>query len=231
LGHGLRRFLPTSYLKNLDTMLIQAGHPNGMDLSKLLGLKLALFAITVVTCIALAYPLFGILGALALFFLPDYWLATQREARQAAIQAAAADTIDQLTLVVEAGLGFDAALVRVASSSDGPLAVELQRTVDDMRAGVPRDQALRAFAGRTRLPEMQQLVSSLIQAQKHGVTLAETLKIQADELRDKRMQAVEEKAAKLATKLIFPTMICFLPVFMVVMVGPSAIEVSHQMFA
>jgi tight adherence protein C len=230
LGQGLRRFLPTSYLKNLETMLVQAGHPNGMDLSKLLGLKLALFAVTIVTSIVLGYPVFGVLGALAVFFVPDYWLATQREARQAAIQEAAADTIDQLTLVVEAGLGFDAALVRVASSSDGPLAIELQRTVDDMRAGVPRDQALRAFADRTRLPDMQQLVSSLIQAQKHGVTIAETLKIQADELRDKRMQGVEEKAAKLATKLIFPTMICFLPVFMVVMVAPSAIEVGHRMF-
>jgi tight adherence protein C len=229
LGVGLRRFVPRSYLKSLETMLVQAGHPDRMDVSRLLGIKLALLALTLGLGFVLGYTLFGLLGGLVLFFLPDYWLATEREARQAAIQAAAADTIDQLTLVVEAGLGFDAALVRVAASNDGPLAVELQRTVDDMRAGVPRDQALRAFADRVRLPDMQQLVSSLIQAQKHGVAIAETLKLQADELRDKRMQAVEEQAAKLATKLIFPTMICFLPVFMVVMVGPSAIEVGNQM--
>ena len=229
LGQGLRWLLPTSYLKGLDHSLVQAGHPNGMDLPRLLGLKLVLFFSTVVFGILLGYPLWGALGALALFFVPDYWLATQREARRAAIQNDAADTIDQLTLVVEAGLGFDAALQRVASTNEGPMAVELQRTVDDMRAGVPRDQALRAFAGRTNLPDIQQLVTALIQAQKHGVTIAETLRLQSAELRDKRMQGAEEQAAKLATKLIFPTMICFLPVFMVIMVGPSAIEVAHRL--
>ena len=229
LGQGVRWLLPSSYLKGLDHTLIQAGHPKGMDLPRLLGLKLVLLFSTVLFGIVLGYPLWGALGALALFFLPDYWLATQREARRAAIQNDAADTIDQLTLVVEAGLGFDAALQRVASTNEGPMAVELQRTVDDMRAGVPRDQALRAFADRTNLPDIQQLVTALIQAQKHGVTIAETLRLQSAELRDKRMQGAEEQAAKLATKLIFPTMICFLPVFMVIMVGPSAIEVAQRL--
>jgi tight adherence protein C len=228
LGQGLRWLLPSSYLKGLDHTLVQAGHPKGMDMPRLLGLKLVLLFSTSVFGIVLGYPLWGALGALALFFLPDYWLATQREARRSAIQNDAADTIDQLTLVVEAGLGFDAALQRVASTNEGPMAVELQRTVDDMRAGMPRDQALRAFADRTNLPDIQQLVTALIQAQKHGVTIAETLRLQSAELRDKRMQGAEEQAAKLATKLIFPTMICFLPVFMVIMVGPSAIEVAHR---
>jgi tight adherence protein C len=228
LGQGLRWLLPSSYLKGLDHTLVQAGHPKGMDLPRLLGLKLVLLFSTVVFGILLGYPLWGVVGALALFFLPDYWLATQRETRRSAIQNDAADTIDQLTLVVEAGLGFDAALQRVASTNEGPMAAELQRTVDDMRAGVPRDQALRAFADRTNLPDIQQLVTALIQAQKHGVTIAETLRLQSAELRDKRMQGAEEQAAKLATKLIFPTMICFLPVFMVIMVGPSAIEVAHR---
>jgi tight adherence protein C len=224
LGQGLRRFLPSSYLKSMDTMLVQAGHPYRLDLSKFLGFKLVLFAATLVVSFLVGYPLFGVAVALGVFFLPDYWLAAQREARQAAIQNAAADTIDQLTLVVEAGLGFDAALQRVASTNEGPLAVELQRTVDDIRAGVPRDQALRAFADRTRLPDIQRLVTALIQAQKYGVTIAETLRIQSAELRDKRMQGVEEKAAKLATKMIFPTMLCFMPVCIIVLVAPSFIE-------
>jgi tight adherence protein C len=200
-----------------------------MDLPRLLGVKLLLLFATVIFGILLGYPLWASVAALGLFFFPDYWLATQREARRAAIQNDAADTIDQLTLVVEAGLGFDAALQRVAATNDGPMAVELQRTVDDMRAGVPRDQALRAFADRTDLPDIRQLVTALIQSQKHGVTIAETLRLQSAELRDKRMQGLEEQAAKLATKLIFPTMICFLPVFMIIMVGPSAIEVAHRL--
>src|SRR5262245_20455462 len=86
LGHGLRRLLPSSYLKGLDHSLVQAGHPKGMDLPRLLGLKLILLVSTVVFGIFLGYPLWGALGALALFFLPDYWLATQREARRSAIQ-------------------------------------------------------------------------------------------------------------------------------------------------
>jgi tight adherence protein C len=224
LGQGLRRFLPSSYLKKLDATLVQAGHPRRLDLPRFLGVKLVVFAATLVVGFIVGYPLFGVPVALGLFFLPDYWLATQREARQAAIQGAAADTIDQLTLVVEAGLGFDAALQRVASTNEGPMAVELQRTVDDIRAGVPRDQALRAFADRTRLPDMQQLVTALIQAQKYGVTIAETLRIHSAEVRDKRIQGVEEKAAKLATKMIFPTMICFMPVCIIVLVVPSFIE-------
>jgi len=229
LGQGVRRFLPTGYLRRLDTALRQAAHPSGMDLSRLLGVKLALLLATVLVGIAVGQPLIGLVVAVAVFFLPDYWVLTQREAREAAIRGATADTIDQLTLVVEAGLGFDAALVRVANTNEGPLAKELQRTVDDMRAGVPRDQALRGLADRTRLPEIEQLVSALIQAQRHGVTIAETLRIQSAELRDRRMQGVEEQAAKLATKLIFPVMICFMPVFIVVLVAPSAIEIAHRM--
>jgi tight adherence protein C len=229
VGRGVRWLLPTGYLRRLDTALRQAAHPSGMDLSRLLGVKLALVLATVVVGIAVSQPLIGLVVAVALFFLPDYWVLTQREARESAIREATADTIDQLTLVVEAGLGFDAALTRVARTNEGPLAKELQRTVDDMRAGVPRDQALRGLADRTRLPEIEQLVSALIQAQRHGVTIAETLRIQSAELRDRRMQGVEEQASKLATKLIFPVMICFMPVFIVVLVAPSAIEIAHRM--
>ena len=114
-------------------------------------------------------------GALARFFLPDYWLVTQRETAPGDHPATTPlDTIDQLTLVVEAGLGFDAALQRVASTNDGPWPSSCSARSDDMRAGMPRDQALRAFADRTKLPDIRQLVTALIQAQKHGVTIAET---------------------------------------------------------
>jgi tight adherence protein C len=225
VGQALRRLLPTSYLQGLDKSLVQAAHPWGLDMSRLLGAKAAASVVTLLVGIAIGYPLFGMLAALLMFFLPDYLVLAERDKRTAEIQAAAADTIDQLTIVVEAGLGFDAALRRVAMSGEGPLAVELQRTVEDIRAGIPRDQALRSFADRTRLPEIQQLVTALIQAQRYGVTISETLRIQSAELRDRRAQAVEEKAAKLATKILFPVVFCFLPVFMIVLVAPSAIEI------
>ena len=106
-------------------------------------------------------------------------------------------------------------------TNEGPLSAELQHTVSDMRAGVPRDQALRALAGRTRLPEIKTVTQALIQAQRHGTPLAETLRAQAAEIRDKRKQAIEEQAAKLGTKLIFPTVLLFFPCIFVVLLGPS----------
>ena len=96
LGQGVRRLLPTGYLRRLDTALRQAAHPSGMELSRLLGLKLALLLATVVVGIAVGQPFIGIAVAAAVFFLPDYWVLTQREARESAIREATADTIDQI---------------------------------------------------------------------------------------------------------------------------------------
>ncbi len=139
--------------------------------------------------ILIGQPVFGLIAALVLFFLPDYWVMSLRDKRQDAIRSKAADTIDQLTICVEAGLGFDAALARVANTSEGPLADELQRTLSDIQAGVPRAQALRTMGDRVQIPEIRQLVTALLQAQKHGVPLAETLRIQSAEMRSKKQAA------------------------------------------
>jgi tight adherence protein C len=145
------------------------------------------------------------------------------------MQSDAADVIDQLTICVEAGLGFDAALARVAGTTEGPLTDEFRHMLSDIRAGVPRAQALRALADRTQIPEVRQLVSALLQAQKHGVSIAETLRIQSAEMRDKRKQRTEERAAKLAVKMIFPIVACFLPVFFIVTVVPAMISLGRAL--
>jgi tight adherence protein C len=168
-----------------------------------------------------APPLIALVVGVVLFFAPDYWVLSERDKRQAAMENKAADIIDQLTICVEAGLGFDAALARVANSSEGPLADELKRTISDKQLGVPQSQALRALADRTQIIEIRQLVTALLQAQKHGVPLAETLRIQAAEMRTKRKQRAQEKAAKVAVKILFPVIFCFMPVIMVILVGPS----------
>ena len=163
-----------------------------------------------------------VIAAGLLFFLPDYWVVSLRDKRQAAMQADAADTIDQLTICVEAGLGFDAALARVATTTEGPLTDELRHTISDIQAGVPRAQALRALSDRAQIVEIRQLVTALLQAQKHGVPMAETLRIQSAEMRLKRKQRTEEKAAKLTVKMLFPIIVCFMPVFMIISRGPRA---------
>jgi tight adherence protein C len=220
-GKVLRKLVPTSVIRWLDDLLVQAGHPQGMDLPRLLGLTACVVVVPLLFFTSLGYLLWGLVFAFVGLCGPTYWIMTERDKRQGAMRDSSADLIDQLTICVEAGLGFDAALARVAATSDGPLAAELQHATADIRAGVPRDQALKALAERSAIPEIRQLVTALVQAQRHGTPLADTLRLQAAEMRDKRAQRIEEKAAKLGTKMIFPIVVCFLPVFFIIILVPA----------
>lgn len=229
LGQRMQRMLPNALVDGLGVKLVQAGHPHGLDLPRLLGIKITLAGIAAFLLLINGQVLLAVVAAAILFFLPDYWVLSVRDQRQARIQADAADIIDQLTICVEAGLGFDAALARVAATTEGPLADELRHTMSDIRAGVPRAQALRALSDRAQIVEIRRLVTALVQAQKHGVPMAETLRIQSAEMRLKRTQRTEEKAAKLTIKMLFPIIFCFLPVFMIVIMVPSLINLSRAL--
>ena len=226
VGQKMRGVLPNVLVDGLEVNLVQAGHPYGLDLPRILGLKATLAGVTALLLLFVTQPIWAIVGGSVMFFLPDYLVLSERDKRQALMQAAAADTIDQLTICVEAGLGFDAALARVASTTDGPLTEELRRTMSDIRAGVPRAQALRTLADRAQIVEIRQFVAALLQAQKHGVPIAETLRIQSAEMRMKRKQRTEEAAAKLTVKMLFPIILCFMPVFMIVTVGPAFLSLG-----
>jgi tight adherence protein C len=227
LGQSVRKVIPKPLVEGLSNNLVLAGHPRGMDMGRLVGLKVVLAALFGLFFLFLGQPVWALAFALAGFFGPDYWIASEKDKRQAAMRDAAADTIDQLTIVVEAGLGFDAALMRVATTNEGPLAAELQHTVQDMSAGVPRDVALKGLADRTKIPEIRRLVTALLQAQRHGTPLADTLRVQSADLRDKRTQRVEEKAAKLGTKMIFPIVLCFMPVFFIIILVPAVGQLAN----
>jgi tight adherence protein C len=226
LGQSTRRMLPNAMVDGLEVNLVQAGHPHGLDLPRLLGIKITMAATAALALLVYGQVVLAIIAAAALFFLPDYWVLSVRDDRQHRMQIDAADMIDQMTICVEAGLGLDAAIARVATTTDGPLADELRRTMNDIRAGVPRAQALRALADRTQIAEIRQLVTALLQSQKHGVPMAETLRIQSAQMRLKRSQRTEEKAAKLTVKMLFPIILCFLPVFMIVIMVPSVLTIT-----
>ncbi len=229
LGQAVRRFLPRQLVDGLEVNLVQAGHPLGLDLPRILGVKMVIAGFTALLLVLVGHPIYAIVSAAVMFFLPDYWVLSTRDKRQAAMQADAADIIDQLTICVEAGLGFDAALARVGTTTTGVLTDELRRTIGDIQAGVPRTQALRMLADRAQIAEIRSLVTALLQAQQHGVPMAETLRNQSAEMRLRRKQRTEEKAAKLTVMMLFPIVFCFMPVFMIIVAVPSFLSLGDSL--
>lgn len=158
--------------------------------------------------------------------LPNYVLHKKVTARMKDLRNSFPDALDLLVVCVEAGLGLGPALQRVAdelSVSHPELSFELATVNAEMRAGIPREKALRNLADRTGLQDIRGLVGLLVQALKFGTSVADSLRVYAEEFRDKRMQLAEEKAAKMSTKLIFPLVVCMFPVFFIVAIGPAVL--------
>ncbi len=231
-----RRYTPRGRMTRLEQRLLEAGAPGGWTLERILAIK-ALFALTgaafALIRLLVAPSLVGVLLSLGIgvfgFFAPDIVLGIKTDKRQQVIRRALADTVDQLTIAVQAGLGLDAAIARVAVTGEGPLAAEFARVSQDVRAGMRRGNALLAMSDRVQLPELRQLVVALAQAEKLGVPIAQTMKVQAAELRLKRRQHAEEQSMKLPVKVLFPMMFCIMPCLFIVILGPAAISIYENL--
>ena len=159
------------------------------------------------------------------YFLPTAILSGRVEARQSQIRKTLPDTMDLLTISVEAGLGFDAALVQVIHNVPGPLAQEFARVLQEVRLGRPRADAFRQLSHRTNVSELKSFIVSVIQAERFGVSISGVLRAQATELRNKRRQRAEEAAMKIPTKILFPLVFCVLPSLFAVVLGPGVIKI------
>ena len=231
-----RRMTPDERLSRIRRRLDLAGNPEGWDLDRLVGLKaLGLLAGGLV---GLALPLvlgagFGVtvlsaVGLTALgWFGPDLWLYQTAYNRSEQIQNELSNALDLLTISVEAGLAFDAALAQVARSTEGPLAKEFFRVLQEMQIGTGRLDALRALADRTDVDELRIFVGAMVQAESFGIPIANVLRIQSRELRVKRSQRAEEAAQKVPVKILFPLILCILPVLFIVAIGPAAIHITQ----
>jgi tight adherence protein C len=169
----------------------------------------------------------AMLAAFLGLVLPNYVLDRMVERRQKRLRDAFPDALDLLVVCVEAGLGLTAAIQRVAEElkfSHPDLGAEFAQVTAEMRAGVEREAALKALSARTGLDDIRGLVSLLIQTLKFGTSIGETLRVYAEEFRDKRIQRAEELAAKISTKLVFPLVFCLFPSFFVVAIGPAVIR-------
>jgi tight adherence protein C len=221
-------------MDNLERRVLLAGVPEAWPMERVLAAKLILGAATAIfagvsfvgspTMMRLVLSVAGVAVA---WFVPDILLYNSATKRQLEIQRALPDVLDQMTIAVEAGLAFDGAIARAGKSGDGPLNTELLRTMQDVQAGLSRNEALKALNDRTNVDELRQFVLAVIQADKFGVPVARVLRIQAAELRLKRRQRAEEAAMKLPVKIIFPLVLFILPVVFIVLLGPAAIRVSH----
>jgi tight adherence protein C len=171
--------------------------------------------------------LFAIVGAAAGFWLPDLLIYNAGIKRQERIQKALPDSLDLLTISVEAGLGFDAALAQVARNTDGPIAGEFVRVLQEMQIGKSRQEALRGLGERTTVSDMRTFASAIVQADGLGIPVANVLREQANEMRLKRSQRAEEQAQKVTVKIMVPLVLCILPSLFVVVIGPGAISIVH----
>jgi tight adherence protein C len=164
---------------------------------------------------------------MAAWLLPDLRLTGMAKAREAQIETQLPDVLDQLTISVEAGLGFDSALLRLTQSSQGPVTDQLSRVMQDIRLGLARDAALRALAVRTESPDLRTFANAMAQAGRHGLPIANVLRAQAAEAREKRKFRAEERAHKVPVKILIPLVLCVLPTLFIVLLGPAVIRYNE----
>lgn len=236
---SITRHTPLDLYGRTKRLIVLAGSPPGLTAERIVAFKIVFGIVGLVGGIALGslLPLaswlvvtmvvvFTLLG----YTMPSAAISARASKRQKEIRKALSDTMDLLTISVEAGLGFDAALAQVVKNVPGPLSQEIARTLQEMQIGVSRIEALRHLSDRTEVEELDGFVLSMIQADKYGVGVAAVLRAQSTELRQKRRQRAEETAQKVPLKLLFPTIFMILPALFIVILGPGAIQVYETFF-
>lgn len=233
-----RRFSPSGVNGTLQRRLDLAGNPVRWNVERVLAFKT--LGLLVLAALGLLFgasrgvgpaTVLTLVGGAAGFYLPDLLVYNAGIKWQQQIQKALPDALDLLTISVEAGLGFDAALAQVARNTDGPLAAEFFRVLQEMQIGKGRGEALRALGERTDVAELRGFITAMVQADTFGIPIANVLRVQAGEMRLKRQQRAEEKAQKVPIKVLFPLIFTILPALFVVIIGPGIISIIDSFAA
>jgi tight adherence protein C len=230
MARGFARLTPSSSLDGIQKRLQNAGLQGQTQVSDFVGMKGlgAVFGLAFAGLLAFAmHPalggifilalLFGVLG----YFAPDLWLRSKTDQRKLEITNALPDTIDLLTISVEAGLGFDQAMGRIVAKSNNMLSREFGRVLQQMRLGVPRRDALRQMADRTGVEDVSQFVGAIVQAEQLGASVGRVLRVQSAEMRVRRRQRAQKLAQQAPIKMLFPMAFLILPSIFVVVLGPA----------
>jgi tight adherence protein C len=232
-----RRLTPEDASERIREKLELAGNPRGWTVERVMAGKVVGFAAALVVSLVLALlmglgflPTLGLVVAASLagYLAPNFYLYQQAYDRSDKLQRALPDAIDLLTISVESGLGFDAACAQVARNTDGPLADEFARMLQEMQIGRGRSDALRSLADRTNLPDLRSFVSAMVQADAFGIPVGQVLRVQSSEIRVKRRQWAEEMAQKVPVKILVPLIFCILPCLFVAVLGPAGISIMDS---
>jgi len=236
-GQLARRVTPIDARDRIEKKLLLAGSPPGWDAERVLAFKIigavGGFILSIVLFQLVSFSAFLQIIVTALltfvgFVAPDSVLNGRVEDRKKEILKTLSDTLDLLTISVEAGLSLNAAIAMVVRNVPGVLSSEFARMLQEIQLGVPRSDAFRHLSERTDVEELNAFALAMVQADVFGVSIASVLRTQAAQLRIKRRQAIEAKAAQTPVKIVFPLILCVLPALFVVIVGPGAIQIFQS---
>ncbi len=229
-----RRLSGSDASERIRHKLDLAGNPPGWTVDRVLSGKVigavALAFVGLALALVVGMPgsirILALLGGLGVgFFVPDLYLYQRGYDRANQMQRDLPDAIDLMTISVESGLGFDAAVQQVARNTEGPLSEEFSRLLREMQIGQGRAEALRAMADRTSVDELRSFVSAMVQADILGIPVATVLRVQSGEMRVKRRQRAETKAQQVPVKITVPLIFCILPCLFMAVMGPAVLTV------
>ncbi len=228
-----RRLTPNDYSERIQRKLDVAGNPPGWTVDRIVSLKVVGIGVGIVAGALFAMLLdwsllrgliVALLGGVVGYYAPNLYLYQRGHDRTEKMQRELPDALDLLTISVEAGLGFDAALSQVARNTKGPLAQELARVLQEMQIGLGRSSALRALGERNSLPDLRSFTSAMVQADAFGIPVGQVLRVQSNEIRLKRRQRAEEQAQKVPVKIMIPLVLFILPCLFIAVIGPAVIS-------
>lgn len=239
IGEISARFTPQKAIQDTARRLELAGHPWPIDAATFLAIRFILAVLLggLVTAMVMlsSAPSFSdnalyIFGAtFGGFYLPHLMLSSKITNRQKEIRKAMPDALDLLTICVEAGLGFEAAMSKVSEKWDNQLSLAFARTIREIQLGKARRDAMRDMADRLGVAEMTSFVAAIIQSEQLGVSMAKILRIQSDQMRIKRRQRAEEEAHKAPVKMVLPMAFLMFPTIMIIILTPAALQIMNSL--
>jgi tight adherence protein C len=237
IGEVSTRFTPQKVLQDTTKKLELAGNPMNIDAATFLASRFVLalffggFLILIFTISNANWPFLRVVLVVAIFsvlgyFFPQMWLRSKVNKRQKDIRLAMPDALDLLTICVEAGLGFDAAMSKVSEKWENQLSLAFTRTIREIQLGKLRREALKDMADRIGISEMTSFVAAIIQSEQLGVSMSKVLRIQSEQMRMKRRQRAEEEAHKAPVKMIIPMGLLIFPSILIILMTPALLRLS-----